>query len=588
MHLVSLTALLQSIRLCAARPVDLQSSVLTTNTDEILTPQDVVKGFEDWFRPKPAVQVKNTDDSLCGDDSEKFNQCTNKPNPPLDMGKVSDSGKLDQKVNGTMSNDTKGDENLNGKPKAGSTEKLAHTNDNKTSLELHDISCFARHQFGKHKDIYPISQQNYAGFACPETESKMIKKGDNSTFISYQRWIYGAPYLYNVYWKDGCELKNGKTEQDVTDPLEEGYKPEARVCQEFLAKAYKGCDNGGTGVEEEKLPFYRRRDYYPMRIGQVIHKTYQVVAKLGYGTSSTVWLSRDLSLDLVHAGQQHVREVRDTLKLSGPYGEHEVFVMSPLGMSLGTLQELQQGNVFQKSLVTSALDQTLLGLNYLHDADVIHTDIHSDNLLVALADDSILSTVEDNELHRPSARKFVDETVVHVSQYMLGGAGALTICDLGQARIGKVHRGNAMPLPYRAPEVILGMTWGNSVDVWSVGLLAWDLLHEKGIFRVYDKSGELNDAHHLAAMTALLGPPPDVFLRRSDKTRKYWDAEGKWHGPVPLPEGGLKSLETNLSGEDKDRFLDFLAGTLTWLPEDRLNSAEAYFHPWLRGENCVE
>lgn len=47
-------------------------------------------------------------------------------------------------------------------------------------------------------------------------------------------------------------------------------------------------------VEEEKLPFYRRRDYYPMRIGQVIHKTYQVVAKLGYGTSSTVWLSRDL------------------------------------------------------------------------------------------------------------------------------------------------------------------------------------------------------------------------------------------------------------------------------------------------------
>ncbi|PNP79503.1 hypothetical protein FNYG_07119 [Fusarium nygamai] len=256
--------------------------------------------------------------------------------------------------------------------------------------------------------------------------------------------------------------------------------------------------------------------------------------------------------------------------------------MPPLGMSLRTLQELQKDNVFYQTLVKSALDQTLLGLNYLHDADVIHTDIHSDDLLVALADDSILCTVEDNELHRPSARKFVDETVIHVSQYMLGGAGALTICDLGQARIGKVHRGNAMPLPYRAPEVILGMTWANSVDVWSVGLL-------NGIFRVYDKSEELNDAHHLAAMTELLGPPPDVFLRRSDKTGKYWDAEGKWHGPVPLPsEGGLQSLETNLSGDGRDRFIDFLAGVLTWLPEDRLNSAEAYFHPWLRGEGVVE
>nr|RBQ85984.1 hypothetical protein FVER53263_06598 [Fusarium verticillioides] len=212
------------------------------------------------------------------------------------------------------------------------------------------------------------------------------------------------------------------------------------------------------------------------------------------------------------------------------------------------------------------------------------TDIHSNNLLVALTD-SILSTVEDNELHRPSARKFVDETVIHVSQYMLGGAGALTICDLGQARIGqarigKVHRGNAMPLPYRAPEVILGMTWGNSVDVWSVGLLAWDLLHKHGIFRVYEKSEELNDAYHLAAITALLGPPPDVFLRRSDKTRKYWDAEGKWHGPVPLPsEGGLQSLETNLSGEDRDRFIEFMGGLLTWLPEDRLSSAEDTFTP---------
>lgn len=79
--------------------------------------------------------------------------------------------------------------------------------------------------------------------------------------------------------------------------------------------------------------------------------------------------------------------------------------------------------------------------------------------------------MEDNELYRPSARKYVDDAVIHVSQYMLGGAGALTICDLGQARIGKMHRCKAMPVPYRAPEVILGMTWGNAVDIWSVGLL---------------------------------------------------------------------------------------------------------------------
>jgi serine/threonine-protein kinase SRPK3 len=58
---------------------------------------------------------------------------------------------------------------------------------------------------------------------------------------------------------------------------------------------------------------------------------------------------------------------------------------------------------------------------------------------------------------------------------MLGGAGPLTICDLGQARIGGEHSGNAMPVPYRAPEIILNMKWGNAVDIWSIGLLVWNL-----------------------------------------------------------------------------------------------------------------
>lgn len=47
-------------------------------------------------------------------------------------------------------------------------------------------------------------------------------------------------------------------------------------------------------VEEERLPCYDRDEYYPMRIGEVIHGRYQAVAKLGYGVTSTVWLSRDL------------------------------------------------------------------------------------------------------------------------------------------------------------------------------------------------------------------------------------------------------------------------------------------------------
>ena len=77
-----------------------------------------------------------------------------------------------------------------------------------------------------------------------------------------------------------------------------------------------------------------------------------------------------------HPGRENVRRLEDSFKLKGPHGEHDVFVMAPLGMSLRTLQEMQKDSVFEEDLVTGALDQVLLGLNFLHEADVVHTGTH--------------------------------------------------------------------------------------------------------------------------------------------------------------------------------------------------------------------
>lgn len=47
-------------------------------------------------------------------------------------------------------------------------------------------------------------------------------------------------------------------------------------------------------VEEETLPDYLPARYYPVRIGEVFVDRYQVVGKLGFGATSTVWLAHDL------------------------------------------------------------------------------------------------------------------------------------------------------------------------------------------------------------------------------------------------------------------------------------------------------
>lgn len=47
-------------------------------------------------------------------------------------------------------------------------------------------------------------------------------------------------------------------------------------------------------IEEETLPGYAAPRYYPVRIGELFQERYQIVGKLGFGASSTVWLARDV------------------------------------------------------------------------------------------------------------------------------------------------------------------------------------------------------------------------------------------------------------------------------------------------------
>ncbi|EKV11656.1 hypothetical protein PDIG_17570 [Penicillium digitatum PHI26] len=46
--------------------------------------------------------------------------------------------------------------------------------------------------------------------------------------------------------------------------------------------------------EEESIPNYKPKAFYPVHIGEVFNHLYQVVGKLGHGSSATVWLCRDL------------------------------------------------------------------------------------------------------------------------------------------------------------------------------------------------------------------------------------------------------------------------------------------------------
>lgn len=47
-------------------------------------------------------------------------------------------------------------------------------------------------------------------------------------------------------------------------------------------------------LDEETLPRFGKDVFYTVNIGDVFASRYQIVAKLGYSVTSTVWLARDL------------------------------------------------------------------------------------------------------------------------------------------------------------------------------------------------------------------------------------------------------------------------------------------------------
>ncbi|PYH94469.1 kinase-like protein [Aspergillus ellipticus CBS 707.79] len=366
-------------------------------------------------------------------------------------------------------------------------------------------------------------------------------------------------------------------------------------------------------VEEESIPTYRPEKFYPVYIGEVFNHRYQIVGKLGYGSSATVWLGRDLwdrryvtlkihttstavtseieiynhlrTIQSNHAGQSCLRPLIGDFQTQNPdgHGLHHCLVHSPLGISLDQLMSLLPGRVMSSAMVRTTIRNILAALDFLHtEARVIHTDLQPSNILLGIKDDSILSRFEQAEFEAPMPRKTLGDRIIYLSRSLPISFGTPVLCDFGEARLGiDQQQGDIMPDVYRAPEVILDMTWDYKVDIWNIGMLIWDLFEHRHLFKARDPEGKLDNGYHLGEMQALLGSPPLEFLARSENSIQFWDNSGKWKGTAPLPDKNIEALEERLRGDEKDDFLRFLRRMLCWLPEERATAKELLFDPWL-------
>ncbi|KAI0874585.1 serine threonine protein kinase, CMGC group [Hypoxylon argillaceum] len=346
-------------------------------------------------------------------------------------------------------------------------------------------------------------------------------------------------------------------------------------------------------IEEELYPDFVASRYYPVRIGEILRDRYQIVGKLGFGTTSTVWLARDLggrrhvALKLFvnsesmgkqldhelaiykristsatnHRGRGAVRELLDSFDVTSPDGQHRCLVHPPLRLPAPVL--------------AFVLHRLFLALDFLHtECQIIHTDIKADNIMFGIDDDSVFTAFEKQELLDPSPRKEIDNNrLIYLSRElrMPKKWGAPVLCDFGSAVAGdEEHFEDVQPDVYRAPE--------------NAGCMVWDLFEGGHLFTGHDPEHQAYRSRaHLAEIAGLLGKPPQELLDLGKSSHKIFHDTGDFYPDIPLPASvPFEQRETNLEGEDQELFLAMMRRILQWQPADRSTAKTIADDKWIR------
>jgi dual specificity tyrosine-phosphorylation-regulated kinase 2/3/4 len=217
-----------------------------------------------------------------------------------------------------------------------------------------------------------------------------------------------------------------------------------------------------------------------------------------------------------------------------------------LGMNLYEFIKAYEFKGFPLPLIRRFTKQMLSSLILLKSKRVIHCDLKPENILLAHPMHSEIKVIDFG------SSCFENEKVYTYIQSRF----------------------------YRSPEVILGMSYGIPIDMWSVGCILAELLTGYPIF-----PGE-NEQEQLACIMEIFGPPEKHLIEKSSRKKLFFDSMGKPRVTVSSKgrrrRPSSKTLQQALKCDD-EYFLDFITRCLRWDPERRLKPDEAMRHEFVTG-----
>lgn len=155
--------------------------------------------------------------------------------------------------------------------------------------------------------------------------------------------------------------------------------------------------------------------------------------------------------------------------------------------SQGTLSSLMHlnpgGRVDNEETACKLVHQIIVALAYLHENGVLHSDIKPDNVIIAAHEESASHT---REVQITVEKKMARGTHKRLSAAKI----CMKLCDFGHARkvpnvkyyklTGDVHKvpytGACGTIGYMAPELLQHRPYGIKADMWSIGVIMFELI----------------------------------------------------------------------------------------------------------------